>query len=59
MLIYLASHLCKLEHTMGELTKKATKKATGKEVIQKLHCLANIFLTKWEVSSHEAADNYL
>ena len=44
---------------MGELMKKATKKPTGKEVIQKLHCLANIFLTKWEVSSHEAADNYL
>lgn len=56
MLIYLESHLCKPEHTMGELMKKAAKKATGKDVIQKLHALANISLTKWEVSSQEAAN---
>ena len=56
MLIYLPSYLCKPEHTMVELKKKAAKEATGKEVMQKLHATGNIFLTKWEVSSHEAAN---
>ena len=56
MLIYLASCVCKPEHTMDELIKKAAKEATGKEVMQKLHATGNIFLTKWEVSSHETAN---
>ena len=56
MVIYLPSYLCKPEHTMVELKKKAAKEATGKEVMQKLHATGNIFLTKWEVSSHKAAN---
>ena len=30
MLIYLTSYLCKPEHTMSELMKKASKEAYGK-----------------------------
>ena len=54
MLIYLTSYLCKPEHTMSELMKKAAKETNGREVMSKLHAIGNVFLTKREVSSHEA-----
>ena len=54
MLIYLTFYLCKPEHAMDELMIKSAKEVTGKEVMQKLHAIWNIFLTKCKVSSHEA-----
>ena len=44
---------------MGELMKKAPKEATGKEVMQKLDFIGNVFLAKREVSSHEVANREL
>ena len=40
---------------MDELMIKSAKEVTDKEVMQKLHAIWNIFLTKCKVSSHEAA----
>ena len=59
MLMYLTSYLCKPERTMSELMKKAAKEASGKEIMEKLHAIGNIFLTKREVSSHEAVKRTL
>ena len=53
-LTYLTSYLCKLEHTMSELMKKTSKEANGKDIREKMHSIGNIFLTKHEVSTHEA-----
>ena len=54
VLKYLTSYLCKPEHTMSELMKKASKEATGKDIKGKLRSIGNVFLTKREVSTHEA-----
>ena len=58
MLTYLTSYLCKPEHAMSELMKKASKEAYGKDVREKMHSIGDIFLTKREVSTHEAIKEY-
>ena len=59
MLTYLTSYLCKPEHTMSELMKKASKGAYGKDIRGEMHSIGNIFLTKREVSTHEAIKRVL
>ncbi|XP_066930030.1 uncharacterized protein [Clytia hemisphaerica] len=54
VLAYITSYICKPERNMSELMKKAHKEATGKAVKDKLRAIGNVFLTKREVSSHEA-----
>ena len=54
MLAYLTSYLCKPEHTMSELMKKASKEAYNKDIQGKMYAIGNVFLTKREVSTHEA-----
>ena len=39
--------------------KKASKEATGKDIKGKLRCIGNVFLTKREVSTHEAIKRVL
>ena len=59
MLMYLTSYLCKPEHTMSELMKKASKEAYDKDLKGKLYAIGNVFLTKREVSTHEAIKRVL
>jgi len=59
LLTYLTSYLCKPEHTMSELMKKASKEATGKDIKGKLRSIGNVFLTKREVSTYEAIKRVL
>ena len=59
MLTYLTSYLCKPEHTMSELMKKASKEAYGKDIRGKMHSIGNVFITKREVSTHEAVKRVL
>ena len=54
MLTYLMSYLCKPEHTMSKPMKKASKEAYAKYIKGKINSIGNIFLTKWDVSTHEA-----
>ena len=51
MLTYLTSFLCKPEHAMSELMKKASKEAYGKDIKGKMLSIGNTFLTKREVST--------
>ena len=53
MLTYLTSYLCQPEHAMSKLMKKTSKEAYGKDK-GNLLSIGNIFLTKHEVSTHEA-----
>ena len=46
MLTYLTSYLCKPEHAMSELMKKASKEAYGKDIKGKMLSIGNTFLTK-------------
>ena len=59
MLTYLTSYLCKPEHTMSELMQKASKEAYGKDIKGKMRDIGNVFLTKREVSTHEAIKRVL
>ena len=59
MLTYLISDLCKPEHHMSELMKKATKEAYGKSVKDQMRSIGNIVITKREVSTHEAINRVL
>ena len=54
MLTYLASYLCESEHAMAEFMKKASKESYGKYVKGKMFSIGNTFLTKRDVSLHEA-----
>ena len=54
VLAYITSYMCKPERNMSELMKKAHKEASGKDVKDKLRAIGNVFLTKREVSTHEA-----
>ena len=56
---YLTSYLCKPERTLSELVKKLSKEAYGKDIKHKMLSIGNIFLTKWEVSTHEAIKRVL
>ena len=53
------SYLCKPEHTMSELMKKTSKETYGKDVKGKMLSICNTFLSKVEVSSHEAIKSVL
>ena len=44
---------------MSELVKKASKEAYGKDIRSKIHSIGNTFLTKREVSTHEAIKSVL
>ena len=39
--------------------KKASKEAYGKDIRRKIHSIGNVFLTKREVSTHEAIKRVL
>ena len=56
MLTYLTPYLCKLEHPMSKLMKKTSKEAYRKG---KMLPIGNTFLTKHEVSTHEAIKTVL
>jgi hypothetical protein len=51
---YLTSYMCKPEHTMSELMKKACKEAADKNIKNKLFHIGQVFLKAREVSEHEA-----
>ena len=55
----LTYHLCKPEHTMSELVKKASKEPYGKDIKCKMFSIGNTFLTKREVSTHETIKRVL
>ena len=59
ILTYLTSYLCKPEHTMNELMKKASKEAYGKDIKSKILSIGNTFLTKRKVSTHRAIKRVL
>ena len=44
MLTYLTSYLCKPEHAMSKLMKKASKEAYGKDIKGKMLSIGNTFL---------------
>ena len=54
MLAYVTSYLCKHEHAVSEFMKKTPKEVYGKDVKGKILSIGNTFLTKHEVSTHEA-----
>ena len=58
-LTYLTPCLCKPEHAMGELLKKASKEAYDKDMRGYMHSIDNIILRKHEVSTHEAIKKLL
>ena len=59
MLTYLTSYLCKPEHAMSKRMKKASKEAYGKDIKGKMLRVGNTFLSKCEVSTHEAIKRVL
>ena len=59
ILTYLTSYLCKPEHAMSELIKKALKEAYRKDIKGKVLSIGNTLLTKHEVSTHEAIKRVL
>ena len=59
MLTYLMSCLCKPEHAVNKFMKKVPKEAYGKDVKGKMRSIGNTFLTKCEVSTHEAIERVL
>ena len=54
MLTYLTSYLCKPGLSMSELMNNASKEAYGKDIKGKMLSIGNTFLTKCEISTHEA-----
>ena len=59
MLTYLTSYLCKPEHAVNKFMKKVSKEADGKDIKGKMRSIGNTFLTKCEVSTHEAIKRVL
>ena len=59
MLTYLTSYLCKPEHAVSELMKKASKEAYEKGIEGRMLSIGNTFLTKRKVSTHEAIKRVL
>ena len=59
MLTYLTSYLCKPEHAMSKLMKKASKEAYGKDIKGKMLSIGNTFLTKCKVSTLAAIKRVL
>ena len=54
MLTYLISYLCKPEHAISKLMKKASKEAFGKDIKGKMLSIGNTFLIKREDPVYEA-----
>ena len=54
MLTYLTLYLCKPEHAVSKLMKKASKESYVKDIEGKMLSVGNTFLAKREVSTHEA-----
>ena len=54
MITYLTRYLTKIENRMSELMKKISKEAGNQDIRAKLRKIGNVFLTKREVSTHEA-----
>ena len=54
VLAYLTSYLCKPEHTMSELMRKAVKEVNEAGVGNKLRAIGNVFINSREVSMHES-----
>ena len=52
-------YLCKPEHAMSEFMKKASKETYGQDIKGKMLSISNTFLTKREVSTHEAVKRVL
>ena len=59
MLTYLTSYLCKPEHAMSKLMKKASKEAYGKDIKGKMLSIGNTFLTKCKVSTYKSIKRVL
>ena len=59
MLTYLTSYLCKREHTVSKLMRKASKEIYGKDIKDKMLSIGNIFLSKRKVSTHETIKGVL
>ena len=55
----LTSYLCKPEHTMSVLMKKAANESYRRIAWGKLSAIGNVFITKREVSTHEAIKRVL
>ena len=53
LLTYLTTYLCKPERQMGELMRKASKEAYGKDIKSKMQPIANILANQREMSIHE------
>ena len=54
LLACLYSYMCKEKGKFGETMRKVVKKSPGLNVREKLRKVENVFLTKHEVSTHEA-----
>ena len=54
VLAYLTSYLCKPEHSMSEFMKAAANEVSNCGVKERLKAIGNQFITKREVSLHEA-----
>ena len=50
MLTFLASYMCKPQHTVSELIRNASKESYGRNVREKLRGVGNVFITKRKVS---------
>ena len=59
LLTYLTSYLCKPEHNMGELMRKASKEAYGNDVKSKMRPIGDILATKRECSLDESIKRIL
>ena len=54
IILYLTKYLSKVENRMSELMRKVSKETANQGICAKLRKMENIFLTKREVSTHEA-----
>ena len=59
MLANMMSYLCKPEHTLSKPLKKASKEVYAKYIKGKMNYIGNIFLTNWDVSTHESIKGVL
>jgi hypothetical protein len=59
LVIYLSEYVCKSEHYMSELMKKASKEAGNATISEQLKPVGKVFLKYREVSLHEAIKRVL
>ena len=53
LVMYLSSYMCKAEHTMSELMKKASKESNNSSVADQLKPIGQVFMKHREVPLHE------